>query len=325
MTATITDQREAAVLADVPNQLLIGGRWRASSSGATLPVEDPATGQTLVHVADATPEDGEAALSAAVAAQAVLGGHGPARAGRDPAAGVRGDRGRGRRAGPAHDPGDGQVGGRVAGRDPLRRRVLPLVLRGGRAHRRPVRHRTRRPHPPADEPAARRTLPAHHPVELPDGHGHPQDRPRRRRGLHHGRQAGRADPAEHARAGPHPRRRRTARRRAQRDHHVGLRAGHGAADPRPAAAQAVVHRLHPGRAAADRAVGAAGAAHVHGARRERPVRRLRRRRPRPRRRRCRPGQDAQRRPGVHRREPLPRAGRDRRPSSPAASPTGSAR
>ena len=68
MTATITDQREAAVLAAVPNQLLIGGSWRASSSGATLPVEDPATGQTLVHVADATPEDGEAALSAAVAA-----------------------------------------------------------------------------------------------------------------------------------------------------------------------------------------------------------------------------------------------------------------
>jgi succinate-semialdehyde dehydrogenase/glutarate-semialdehyde dehydrogenase len=70
MTATITHQREAAVLADVPNELLIGGRWRASSSGATLPVEDPATGQTLVHVADATPEDGDAALSAAVAAQA---------------------------------------------------------------------------------------------------------------------------------------------------------------------------------------------------------------------------------------------------------------
>ena len=68
MTATITDQREAAVLAAVPTQLLIGGSWRGSSSGATLPVEDPSTGQTLVHVADATPEDGEAALSAAVSA-----------------------------------------------------------------------------------------------------------------------------------------------------------------------------------------------------------------------------------------------------------------
>jgi succinate-semialdehyde dehydrogenase / glutarate-semialdehyde dehydrogenase len=69
-TGATTDRREATVLADVPNQLLIGGRWRASSSGATLPVEDPATGKTLVHVADATPEDGEASLSAAVAVQA---------------------------------------------------------------------------------------------------------------------------------------------------------------------------------------------------------------------------------------------------------------
>jgi succinate-semialdehyde dehydrogenase/glutarate-semialdehyde dehydrogenase len=73
MTVTIPDRRdrrEDEVLADVPNQLLIGGRWRASSSGATFPVEDPATGKNLVHVADATPEDGEAALSAAVAAGA---------------------------------------------------------------------------------------------------------------------------------------------------------------------------------------------------------------------------------------------------------------
>jgi succinate-semialdehyde dehydrogenase/glutarate-semialdehyde dehydrogenase len=69
MTTTITDQRETAVLAAVPTGLLIGGRWRASSSGATFAVEDPATGQTLLHVADATPDDGEAALSAAVSAQ----------------------------------------------------------------------------------------------------------------------------------------------------------------------------------------------------------------------------------------------------------------
>jgi succinate-semialdehyde dehydrogenase/glutarate-semialdehyde dehydrogenase len=70
MTATTTDGREATVLAGVPTGLLIGGRWRPSSSGATLPVEDPATGETLLHVADATPADGEAALTAAVAAQA---------------------------------------------------------------------------------------------------------------------------------------------------------------------------------------------------------------------------------------------------------------
>lgn len=70
MTTTMTNGREAAVLAGVPNQLLVGGDWRASSSGTTLPVEDPATGQTLVRVADASPQDGEAALSAAAAAQA---------------------------------------------------------------------------------------------------------------------------------------------------------------------------------------------------------------------------------------------------------------
>ena len=39
-------------------------------------------------------------------------------------------------------------------------------------------------------------LPADHPVELPAGHGHPQDRPRRRCGLHHGAQVRQPDPAD---------------------------------------------------------------------------------------------------------------------------------
>ncbi len=54
----------------VPKGLFIGGSWRDSSSGATLAVEDPATGRSLAHVADATVADGKAALDAAVAAQA---------------------------------------------------------------------------------------------------------------------------------------------------------------------------------------------------------------------------------------------------------------
>ncbi|MFJ3035104.1 NAD-dependent succinate-semialdehyde dehydrogenase [Curtobacterium pusillum] len=49
--------------------MFIGGRWRAASSGATFPVRDPSTGEVLAEVADATPEDGIAALDAAVAAQ----------------------------------------------------------------------------------------------------------------------------------------------------------------------------------------------------------------------------------------------------------------
>jgi succinate-semialdehyde dehydrogenase/glutarate-semialdehyde dehydrogenase len=59
---------EAALLARIPTQLLIGGEWVDSSGGGTLDVEDPATGAVLVSIADATPEDGVRALDAAVAA-----------------------------------------------------------------------------------------------------------------------------------------------------------------------------------------------------------------------------------------------------------------
>jgi succinate-semialdehyde dehydrogenase/glutarate-semialdehyde dehydrogenase len=63
MSATST--REAAALEAVPTQLYIGGRWRDATGGATLPVHDPATGETIAEVADATPEDALAALTAA--------------------------------------------------------------------------------------------------------------------------------------------------------------------------------------------------------------------------------------------------------------------
>jgi succinate-semialdehyde dehydrogenase/glutarate-semialdehyde dehydrogenase len=53
----------------VAPRLYVGGRWRDSSSGRTLAVEDPSTGDTLREVADATVEDAAAALDAAVAAQ----------------------------------------------------------------------------------------------------------------------------------------------------------------------------------------------------------------------------------------------------------------
>ncbi|MDF2093921.1 NAD-dependent succinate-semialdehyde dehydrogenase [Knoellia sp. 3-2P3] len=53
----------------VPTQLLIGGSWRDSSDGATIKVEDPSTGEVLTEVADATVEDGLAALDAAASAQ----------------------------------------------------------------------------------------------------------------------------------------------------------------------------------------------------------------------------------------------------------------
>jgi succinate-semialdehyde dehydrogenase / glutarate-semialdehyde dehydrogenase len=61
---------EQKALEKVPTGLYIGGRWRPASGGGTLAVEDPSTGEPLVEVADATPEDALAALAAAADAQA---------------------------------------------------------------------------------------------------------------------------------------------------------------------------------------------------------------------------------------------------------------
>jgi succinate-semialdehyde dehydrogenase/glutarate-semialdehyde dehydrogenase len=72
---TATDEQQ--VLDQVPRQLLIGGAWRDASGGGTLPVEDPATGETLVEVADAQPDDAVAALAAAATAQAEWAAHPP--------------------------------------------------------------------------------------------------------------------------------------------------------------------------------------------------------------------------------------------------------
>jgi len=60
-----TEQSAAhAILEEVPKQLYIGGEWVDGANG-TLEVEDPATGETLVEVADATPEQALAALGSA--------------------------------------------------------------------------------------------------------------------------------------------------------------------------------------------------------------------------------------------------------------------
>ncbi|MDQ4020768.1 MAG: NAD-dependent succinate-semialdehyde dehydrogenase [Actinomycetota bacterium] len=69
--------REQAVIDTVPTELFINGRWRPASGGKTFDVEDPSTGKALRAVADATAEDGMAALDAAVAAQAQWAQHPP--------------------------------------------------------------------------------------------------------------------------------------------------------------------------------------------------------------------------------------------------------
>ena len=61
--------RESAVLGGVPTELYIGGEWRPAQGGPTFAVEDPATEETLVEVADAQAEDALAALGAAAEKQ----------------------------------------------------------------------------------------------------------------------------------------------------------------------------------------------------------------------------------------------------------------
>ncbi|WP_028638571.1 NAD-dependent succinate-semialdehyde dehydrogenase [Nocardioides sp. URHA0032] len=54
---------------DFPTQLFLGGEWRDASDGATFDVVDPATGDLVAQVADATADDVRAMIDAAVAAQ----------------------------------------------------------------------------------------------------------------------------------------------------------------------------------------------------------------------------------------------------------------
>jgi succinate-semialdehyde dehydrogenase/glutarate-semialdehyde dehydrogenase len=65
----MTGEREQAVLEQVPTDLYIAGLWRPASGGATFAVEDPATTEPLVQVADAQPDDALAALAAAAESQ----------------------------------------------------------------------------------------------------------------------------------------------------------------------------------------------------------------------------------------------------------------
>lgn len=62
-------EQENRVVSAVEKRLFIDGKWVDATDGATFDVVDPATGEVLCAVADAAPQDGRAALDAAVAAQ----------------------------------------------------------------------------------------------------------------------------------------------------------------------------------------------------------------------------------------------------------------
>lgn len=62
-------EQENRVVSAVQKRLFIDGKWVDATDGATFDVVDPATGEVLCAVADASPADGRGALDAAVAAQ----------------------------------------------------------------------------------------------------------------------------------------------------------------------------------------------------------------------------------------------------------------
>ena len=73
----ITTDREQAVIAAVPKDLHIDGRWRPAESGRTFAVEDPATGEALTQVADGDERDALGALDADARAQVAWDAHPP--------------------------------------------------------------------------------------------------------------------------------------------------------------------------------------------------------------------------------------------------------
>ena len=191
----------------VPTDLYIGGQWRAASG------RRHARGRGPGH-RGAAPRGGRrpgrgcaGGAGSGGGETGRVGGDGAARARRDPAPRLRGDRRADRAAGAADDARDGQGARGVARGDRLRGRVLPLVLGGGRAHPRALhgQHDGQGPHP-HDAPAGR-PVRVRHPLELPHGDGHAQDRPGDRRRVHDRGQAGPADAAVDARAGEDPARR----------------------------------------------------------------------------------------------------------------------
>lgn len=68
LTEISPDQAQRTAIGSVPTGLFIGGQWRTTV--AELPVTNPASGEVLCTVADASPADGLDALAAAADAQA---------------------------------------------------------------------------------------------------------------------------------------------------------------------------------------------------------------------------------------------------------------
>ena len=177
------------LLANVPTDLWIGGKWRKSSDGARFDVIDPATENKIASVASASVEDAKAAIDAAQDAFAGWAAQKP----RERAEILRKafelivrDA---ERFAKLITIENGKALSDSQGRGALCGRVLPLERRGGRAQHRAGLHgaRLRRAHGGAAQAGRRRR--AGDAVEFPRRDGDAQDRPGARGRLPGGAQA----------------------------------------------------------------------------------------------------------------------------------------
>ena len=181
-----------------PTQLMIDGRWVDASDGKTFDVDDPATGEVIATVADASVEDGLAAVSAASAALPAWSATPP----RQRAEVLRRTfelmTAACRRLRAADRPRERQGADRRARRGRLRGGVLPLVCGGGGARGRPRADRACRHQPDSRAAPADRGERPDHAMELPGGDGDPQDRTGAGGGMHRRAQAGVGHAADRA-------------------------------------------------------------------------------------------------------------------------------
>ena len=323
--ATVNAQ-EQSILDRVPTQLYIGGEWRDATGGGTLPVEDPATGETIAEVADATVEDAVSALDAAVAAQAEFAATPP----RERSEILR----RAYEALIAQADDLALLMTLEMGKSVAESKAEILYAADffhwfaerGAAHRRVASRSTKRA-PAASSSCASRSAPAcsSRPGTSRMAMGTRKIGPAIAAGCTSVIKPAKQTPLSMLMLAKILEEAGLPGGVAERGDGEVQRQDDGAAHQGPAAAQAVLHRVDRGRPRAHESRRRAGPEDLDGARRQRPVHRLRGRRPRRCRRRRDAREDAQRRRGLHVGQPLPRRRVGRRRVRRASSPTAWAR
>ena len=64
-TVEIPTHQQVLTFVSKPRKMLIGGKWLEAASGKTFPTYNPATGETLAHVAEGNSADVDKAVTAA--------------------------------------------------------------------------------------------------------------------------------------------------------------------------------------------------------------------------------------------------------------------